>query len=686
MRIAFTHNLKRSDREEEAEFDTAETIQSLTQALENLGYKTYPLEVSGPVSKVVAQLEALEPDLIFNTAEGRLGRYREAFYPGVFEQLGIPFTGSDAYVCTLSLDKKLTKKSIEGHGILSPRSLLAKIPKDLKIEQLRYPLILKPNFEGSSKGITQDSVVGDPARAEEVLRGLLQRYADGILVEEYIDGRDITVPILEAVKNEFGGVLEAAEYVFTLTDAQRASRPFQIYDYELKNAMSESVSVRVPADLNPEKALDLRRQCQKIFKILGLRDLARMDFRMSPEGELYFIEVNALPSLEPGASLYLAAERAGLGSVEAVLESVIQSASKRWGISARSKGPRRPRKVLRVGFTFNQKRIVPDGSSLTDEEAEFDSPKTLDAIRSALQKLGHEVVDLEAGSDFLAKIVSTEVDLCFNIAEGFRGRNRESQVPATLELLDIPYTGSDPGTLSLALDKGLAKKIVAAAGVPTATSMTLMTGREKLKADLKFPLILKPVAEGSSKGVISSSVVHSEAELRTMARDLIQKYRQPVLVEAYLPGREFTVGLLGEIRPRALEPMEIVFLRDDAYPVYSFQDKLDVSDRVRYDVPAKIDLDFKKRLEKFAIEAFKALGCRDVARMDFRCDSAGIPHFIECNPLPGLSPGWSDLCMIAEASGLSYDGLIAEILAPAVRRLKEKRKQSLVFTTTPKPL
>jgi D-alanine-D-alanine ligase len=673
MRIAFTHNMKITQNEDEAEFDTAETIQALTAALENLGYKTYPLEVSGPVSKVIAQLEALEPDLIFNTAEGKLGRYREAFYPGVFEQLGIPFTGSDAYVCTLSLDKNLTKQTLEGHGILLPQSILVRSLQEFRPGPLRFPLILKPNFEGSSKGITQESVVGTAAEAEALLKKLLPRFKDGILVEEYIEGRDVTVPILEAHANEFGGVLEPAEYVFDLDPVMQAQRKFQIYDYELKNHRSELVSVRVPAEIAAPLAQDLRQDCQKIFKILGLRDLARMDFRLTPDGKLYFIEVNALPSLEPGASLYTAAERAGLKSVESVLDLVIHSAVKRHGIKNTKVPVRKNRRSLRVGFTFNQKRVNPEEN---DVEAEFDSPTTLNAIRTSIQKLGHEVVDFEATSDIVSRISVADIDVVFNIAEGFRGRNRESQIPATLELLDIPYTGSDPATLALALDKGLAKKVVMAANVPTARSQTLMTGKEKISG-LEYPLILKPVAEGSSKGVLNSSVVENEEELRNVARELILRYRQPVLVEEFLPGREFTVGLLGEYRPRVLEPMEIVFTKAEKNPVYSFQDKQDFNDRIRYDVPAKIEPDLRKKLERFAIAAFKALGCRDVARIDFRCDRNGVPHFIECNPLPGLTPGWSDLCMIAAASGLNYDSLIAEILAPAIRRWKEKKKFSL---------
>ena len=188
-------------------------------------------------------------------------------------------------------------------------------------------------------------------------------------------------------------------------------------------------------------------------------------------------------------------------------------------------------------------------------------------------------------------LASTPVDVVFNIAEGFRGRNRESQVPALLELLDIPYTGSDPATLSLALDKALAKRVVRAAGLDTPNFQLMSSGRERLdKQFVRWPLMVKPVAEGSSKGVISKSVCHNETELREVVQELVERYQQPALVEEYIGGREFTVGLLGERRPEVLPPMEIVFTdKSDKTPIYKFEDKLEENDRIRYEVPAKVE-------------------------------------------------------------------------------------------------
>ncbi len=192
---------------------------------------------------------------------------------------------------------------------------------------------------------------------------------------------------------------------------------------------------------------------------------------------------------------------------------------------------------------------------------------------------------------------------------------------------------------------------------------------------MKFPLIVKPVAEGSSKGVHHTSVVETEAELREAAREMIAKYDQPALVESYVAGREFTVGLLGERRPKVLPPMEVVFLAPEKNPVYSFEYKQDWSSKIRYDVPANLEPAQLRALERSARECFIALGCRDVARVDFRMDEQGKVYFLECNPLPGLTPGWSDLVLIAKAAGIEYHALIAEILSGAIRRYKERERE-----------
>lgn len=324
---------------------------------------------------------------------------------------------------------------------------------------------------------------------------------------------------------------------------------------------------------------------------------------------------------------------------------------------------------LRIGLAHNVKRIDPTTGDDTD--AEFDAPTTINAIKAALESLGHEVVLIEARPELARTLHQMDLDLVFNIAEGLRGRNREAQVPALLELLDIPYTGSDPTTLCLTLDKGLSKRIVAAAGVRTARAWVASPGAAP--QDLRFPVIVKPNAEGSSKGISSTSVVHDAETLEAVLQAQTRRYSSSPLVEEYLPGREFTVALLGK-EPRVLPAMEIVFDEGAGdHPVYSFEHKIDADPSVRFVCPAELDDELGEALREAAATCFRALGCRDVARIDFRLDADGVPNFIECNPLPGLSPGFSDICVIAEKAGYSYEELIAAIVEPAIERLEELR-------------
>jgi D-alanine-D-alanine ligase len=673
MRIALTHNLRISDSEDEAEFDTEETVNALAHAIERLGHRVERMEVSGPASRTVARLEALSPDLIFNTAEGRRGRFREAFFPALFEELAIPYTGSDAYALAVTLDKQLTKLILRDEGIRTPGWQFIEKISDLRADELHFPVIVKPNFEGSSKGITQDSVAESVDSLKSKVSDALSKYPAGVLVEEFVVGRDITVPFLQSVDNDFDGVLTPVEYI--IDPAFTSTRKYSIYDYELKTKHDKAVTVKAPAALHEDMSDKIRKMARSVFRKLDCKDLGRIDFRLSDAGVPYFLEINALPSLEPGAGIYASAALEGL-HFDGVIDAVIQNAAKRFKIKDKPRGLSKParRGPLKVGFTFNVKRIKPTAEG-EDREAEYDSPSTLQAIREAIASHGHEVVDLEANAELPMVLATTPVDVVFNIAEGFRGRNRESQVPALLELLDIPYTGSDPATLSLALDKGLAKKVVRTAGIDTPTFQIMSTGRERLdKQFSRWPLMVKPVAEGSSKGVIAKSVCHNETELRDVVKEMLERYKQPALVEEYIGGREFTVGLLGERRPEVLPPMEIVFTdKTDKTPIYKFEDKLEANDRIRYEVPAKLEPAVLERLRTAARGAFMALGCRDVARIDFRMDAeTGRIYFLECNPLPGLTPGWSDLVLIAQGDGMDYRTLIGEILSGAIRRYKER--------------
>ena len=673
MKIAFTHNLRLTDSEDEAEFDTVETVDAVASALRAGGHEVEKIEVTGPASHLAARIESFAPDLIFNTAEGRRGRTREAFYPALFEELGFPYTGSDAYVLTVTLDKWMTKLILAAQGIDTPRARLV-VPDDLRrlreigVAGLAFPVIVKPNYEGSSKGIGDDAIARDGRVLAEMLPKALRRYPAGVIVEEFIAGNDVTVPFIEGLGDE--GVLLPVDYVI---DPGARSR-FNIYDYRLKSTESSRVSVRCPPDLPRDVVSRLRGVSKLAVRTLGIRDLGRIDFRIAEDGRIYLLEVNALPSLERGASTFAAAAREGR-DYEGALGAIIASAARRQGLTVPAGvRRRRPPEPLRIGFTYNIKRVDSKGGN--DAEAEYDAPETIDSIREALESYGHVVIPLEATPDLPRQFMDSPVDLVFNIAEGVAGRNREAAVPALCELMGIPYTGSDAATLSIALDKALSKRVLRQHGILTAEFQVMESGRERLSPKLKFPLIVKPNHEGSSKGVSAhASVVDDEQALRAVVRELIERYRQPALIEDYIAGREFTVGALGDKRPRLLPPMEILFKdKNNPRPVYDFQIKQEWEKHVYYECPAKLTPAELKAIERVTRETFIALGCRDVARVDLRMNARGEFYVIEVNPLPGLTPNYSDLCLIAKAANIDYRSLIGEILAGGLKRLREKRR------------
>ena len=678
MKVAFTYNLRLTDvreTEKEAEYDSAETVSAIATALEAAGHEVEKVEVSGPASNLLERLEQIDPDIIFNTAEGQSGRMREAFYPALFDELGIPYTGSDAYTNAVTLDKWLTKLIVSRANIDTARGMLVTMRNFEQVLErgagLAFPVIVKPNHEGSSKGIYNgalgSSVVKDARDLSAALKSALRQYPDGVLVEEYIAGLDIAVGFIEGVGHD-DGLLTPVEVMFDPS----SERGFNIYDYRLKNVEPGKVQYRCPANLPRDVAARLRSISSEAIRVLGLRDLARLDYRVTAEGRIYLLEANALPALASSSSLFAATAQVGL-TYNATIAAVLNAAALRSGLATASQlgvGRQRRAQPIRVGFTYNVKRSH-DG----DDEAEWDPPETIIAIANALARQGHIVVHLEATPDLPRVLAEADVDLIFNIAEGVEGRNREAQVPALCELLGIPYTGSDSATLAIALDKALGKKVLLQHGILTPKFQVMESARERLSPDMKFPLIVKPNAEGSSKGIGSTSVVDTEEELRAAVKVCVERYRQPALVEEYIAGREFTVGLLGDKRPRVLPSMEIKFKNDTKRPVYDYAVKQEWEQHVYYECPAKLTETEQKAIEKIARATFWALDCRDVARVDMRMDADGRIYVLEVNPLPGLTPGYSDLVLIAQAAGMEYDQLIAEIMVGGLRRMKDKRRE-----------
>jgi D-alanine-D-alanine ligase len=325
---------------------------------------------------------------------------------------------------------------------------------------------------------------------------------------------------------------------------------------------------------------------------------------------------------------------------------------------------------MRIGVTYDLRDDYRALGFSEEETAEFDAEETIAAVCDALRGLGHEPVRIGHVKALAAALVAGQRwDAVFNICEGFKGVAREAQAPALLEAYDVPYMFSDPLTLALALDKAMAKRVVRDRGVPVADFALIESEADIARVHLPFPLFLKPVAEGSGKGVGAMSKVDDAAGLARSAADLLARFRQPVLVEEFLPGREFTIGITGTGADAAvLGVSEIVPKANYIGHGYGFQNKETWEDKLSL---VRATDDAARAAGDVALMAWRALRCRDGGRVDIRQDREGQPCFIEVNPLAGMRPGYSDLCFIADFEGLTYTQLIGRFVDAFLRRHPE---------------
>jgi len=327
-----------------------------------------------------------------------------------------------------------------------------------------------------------------------------------------------------------------------------------------------------------------------------------------------------------------------------------------------------------------------------DEFAEWDSPVTIAAVEAALSKLG-KVVRLEATEEFPERLRAIRPDIVFNIAEGFHGVNRESHVPAICEFFGIPYSGSDPFTLTLCLDKARTKETLSFHGIPTPKFAVVdkLSDLDERTWDLELPLFIKPLHEGSSKGITDGNLCWDRDHLLRQTKFLLENYHQPVLVEQYLPGKEFTCGVLGNGDEATVLPivgMNFESLPKGALPIYSYDAKF-VWDRPErpleiFQCPARITRKLQAAIERVVLDAYRVLGCRDWARIDVRLDGAGNPNILEVNPLPGILPDPADnscLPKAARAAGIGYDELLQSCLRSAAARQGVELDESIAAPT-----
>lgn len=323
-----------------------------------------------------------------------------------------------------------------------------------------------------------------------------------------------------------------------------------------------------------------------------------------------------------------------------------------------------------VGITYDlRSEYLAEGFD-EDETAEFDSERTIDAIEGALRDLGYETDRIgTARKLILAVAAGRRWDMVFNIAEGLKGIAREAQVPSILEVFNIPYTFSDPMVLSLTLNKAMTKRIIRDAGLRTAPFIEVAPGEDPGNLPFPAPYFVKPLAEGTGKGVGPDSIVRRAEGLKAVCEKLTARYRQPVLVESYLSGREFTVGIVGTGKhAEVLGSIEVVLKAGAEQGVYSYLNKERFQELVDYRLVNPEVETVGAGFEALALDAYRVLGCRDAGRVDVRCDGDGVPHFIEINPLAGIHPEHSDLPIICSKVGITYRRLIERIMASACER------------------
>jgi D-alanine-D-alanine ligase len=322
---------------------------------------------------------------------------------------------------------------------------------------------------------------------------------------------------------------------------------------------------------------------------------------------------------------------------------------------------------LKLLLVYNLKR-----DNKSPEEAEFDSIETINSIREAMEAKGHEVVCVEESDDFYdtARALKGTIDLAFNIAEGRNGPFREAVVPFMLEILGIPYTASDPKTLLLTLDKNLCNDLLRTQGVPCPRSLRLSEKDIDMASSLKYPVIVKPNCEGSSKG-INEDCVYSTFDSLKKTIDRSKLTYGSYIAEEYIEGREFTAAALVSNRETIVfRPMEVIFRDNGRYNVYGFDIKKTGDKYVRFDYDPDIGRDAADKMEQITKTVISVLGVKDLARLDFRLTKDDMPYFIEINPLPGLAKGYSDFPNICEENGMKYEELIERIILNAKERMR----------------
>ena len=636
------------------EFDKPETVEAIAQVIRGEGHEVVLL---GDGREFLIRILDDPPDFVFNIAEGEgVGRSREARVPAALEMLGIPYSGSDPLTLAASLDKDMAKTLVKARGVKVPLGTVWPA-HNLYEMGLKMPVIIKPAFEGSSKGIRGHCLVEDFWEIIPYARRCSETYGQQVIIEEFIEGDEVTVGILSRLPY---GIETHAMRILPSETKERF-----IYSLEVKRDWKNQVRYETPAHLEPEDFERIRSAAIEAYEALGCRDFARIDFRVR-EGVPYFIEANPLPGLAPGTSdLVILAEGHGIGYSD-LIRRILHASLTRVGLKC-------SRRRLKVAVLFNAPSLPTDHP---DSASEADVLEVARVVAEGLVRQGFDAWPLPARPPVgkaLGQLENPAPDVVFNLIEGFGGSSGgEAHVTGLLELLGLPYTGCPPEAQSLCHSKARTKALLKGMGLPTAPFALVRSGEPIPRWAGPWPVILKPEAEDASLGIDQQSVARTpEAIVEGVAR-LRVSHGADVLIEAYLPGREFNVGLLAMPEPEACPVAEIIYnVAEGLWPILTYAAKWaegsleDLASRPR--CPAEVEPNLARSLASLAVEAFRATGCRDYARVNFRLDADGSPMILEVNPNPDIGPkaGWA---RALHASGREYEATLASLVHQAKGR------------------
>ncbi|HEV8324722.1 MAG TPA: hypothetical protein VG389_24100 [Myxococcota bacterium] len=690
------------------EYDRPETISALCTAVEALGHEATPEPYGADLG---GRLLAGGYELVFNIAEGVGGRDREAHVPALCELVGVPYSGSDALTMAVTLDKWVCRRVVSPEVTVAGGALVRGPDDAAGLAQARAllregPVIVKPNDEGSSKGIRGDPVARDEAGLAARVQELWAGYRRPVLVESFVPGVEVTVGVLGNDPPEVIGVMEVVP-VGEPVDAF-------IYSLEVKRDWRNRVRYRVPAALPEEVMERLRVAALSAYRSVGARDLARLDFRVRADGVPVFLEMNPLPGLDPVSGDIVILAR-GMGMEHgALVERVVGAALARRAMTVPARrrladghgaaavagggggvgvggvgvggvggggvgggdgggvgaggggvgvgGGGGGRVVvggggggaMRVAVVRSAPPAALPGARVA---AEMDLGGAAASLLDGLRAAGHTAIDLVLGAAagargpdaLLAALRAEAPDVVFNLLEAPGGRaDLETAAAALLEWCGVPMTGNDADTLSRLRHKGIVRALCAAAGVPVAAGRLVTDAAapfdENDDVRALMPAFVKPACEDGSVGVDAGALVPDARALVARVHALFAAGYAPVLVEAFLPGREFNVLVTGGAEPEQLFLGEVDYgrLPPGAAPFLTYGSKWRPDDPGYAGIttvhPAPVDEPLAARLRDAARRAWRACGCHGYARVDLRCDADGLPRVLEVNPNPDLSP------------------------------------------------